>query len=129
MKSKLTLITSPDFFENGNQSILFVGLTDQEQETLSKWFAEKDLSKNLNLYVSDQEENTSWFLYALARCEYKYINLDNLNYLTQTLTGYMLAKNEVFYSVENKQIAEVVSHINQNKVTNVIAFMESILSV
>lgn len=129
MTGKLTFITAPDFYENANLSIFFVGLTDTEQETISKWISEKDIQVNVNLYVFDKEENTPWFLYALARSDYKYINLDNLNYLTQTLSGYMLAKSQVYYTTSNDFVYRVSSHINQNKLDDVTKFLEIVFRV
>lgn len=129
MTGKLTFITAPDFYENGNLSIFFVGLTEQEQEAISKWISDKNIQINVNLYVFDKEDNTPWFLYALARSDYKYINLDNLNYLTQTLCGYMLAKSQVYYTTNNEFVYQVSSHINQNKLDDVTKFLEIVFRV
>jgi hypothetical protein len=128
MQGKLTLITPPDIFENSNESILFVHLSDEEQETISKWLANNTVDADLNLYVYDGEPNTSWFLYALSRCEHKYINLDGLNYVTQALSGYALGKSGVHYSITNNELANVYNHINHNRVGRVEEFLERIFS-
>lgn len=127
MKSKITLITPPDIYENSNISILFCHLTDEEQDAVSQWLSKADLNFNINLYVYDGEPTAVWFLYALSRCEYKYINIDSVNLITQTLGGYILSKNNVFYKTNNENLSAIYSHINSNKVNTVEVFLESIL--
>jgi hypothetical protein len=63
----------------------------------------------------------------MSRCEYKYIDLTGLNYITQALAGYILAKKNVYYKVDDENIAAVYSHINNNRVNRVETFLESIL--
>lgn len=127
MDGKLTLITPPDIFENNNTSVLFIHLNDQEQTTISKWLADSEIEKDINLYVYDGEPNMNWIFYAMSRCEYKYIDLTGLNYITQALAGYILAKKNVYYKVDDENIAAVYSHINNNRVNRVETFLESIL--
>lgn len=129
MQGKILLITPPDIFENSNESILFVHLNDNEQELVSKWLADSNLEDSLNLYVFEGEENISWFLYAMARCEHKYINLDEINSVTQALSGYALGKTGVYYKTSNEELAKIYSHINQNRVDHVEHFLESIFGV
>lgn len=128
MNGKITLITPPDFFENGNLSILFAHIDDQEQDFISRWLAENPVNKNINLYVYSGEVNVSWFLYAMNRCEYKYINIDNVNYITQALQGYALTRNEVFYKTSDENLAGVLSHINANRLLQVEDFLKRVLS-
>jgi hypothetical protein len=128
VNGKITLITPPDFFENGNLSILFAHIDDQEQDFISRWLAENPVNKNINLYVYSGEVNVSWFLYAMNRCEYKYINIDNVNYITQALQGYALTRNEVFYRTSDENLAGVLSHINANRLLQVEDFLKRVLS-
>ena len=51
MEGKLTLITPPDIFENESYSILFVHLSDEDQEKVSQWFANSKIKDNLNIYI------------------------------------------------------------------------------
>lgn len=127
MKSKITLITPPDIFENSNPSILFCHLTDEEQDAVSKWLSKSDISNNINLYVYTDEATPVWFLYALNRSEYKYININGVNLLTQALGGYVLSRNNVYYRTDDTNLAAVYSHINSNRVNTVEEFLESIL--
>ena len=127
MKSKITLITPPDIYENSNKSILLCHMTDEEQDTVSKWLYGADLPYNINLYAYTNESNPVWFLYALNRCEYKYINIDGVNLMTQALAGYILSKNGVYYKTNDTNLAAVYSHINGNRVSNIDEFLESIL--
>jgi len=127
MNGKLTLITPPDFYENSNTSILFINITEQEQDTVSKWLGSAKIEKDLNLYVYDGDTNASWFLYASNRCEHKYINMDHVNYITQALSGYILGKDGVYYRTSDVNLGAVLSHINHNRVDSVDIFLESIL--
>ena len=127
MSGKITLITPPDFFENSNPSILFVNLSAQEQDNITKWLVDQTLPTNINFYVYDGEPNAAWFLYALNRCEYKYINIDGLNEIALALCGYALGKFDVFYKTENENLAGVYSHINNNRVRQVEQFLESVI--
>ncbi len=127
MKSKITLITPPDIFENSNTSILFCHLSDEEQDAVSKWLSKADVSSDINLYVYTDEATPVWFLYALNRCEYKYININGVNLITQALGGYILSRNNVYYKTDDANLAAVYSHINSNRVNSVDEFLESIL--
>lgn len=127
MNGKITLITPPDFYENSNTSILFINITEQEQDTVSQWLGSSGLQQDLNLYVYDEDTNVSWFLYAASRCEYKYINLDHTNYITQALSGHILGKNGVYYLTSDVNLGAVLGHINTNKVDSIDIFLESIL--
>lgn len=127
MKSKITLITPPDIFENDNKSILLCHMTEEEQDAVSRWLHEADLPYNLNLYAYTNEPNTVWFLYALSRCEYKYINIDSVNLITQALAGYILTRNNVYYKTSDTNLAAVYSHINSNRVNKIEEFLESVI--
>jgi len=126
MSTKITLITPPDFYETGNLSILLAHLTDEEQTAVSDWLGKHDLNENINLYFYDNENNSTWFLYAANRCEYKYINIDYVNYITQSLSGHVLGKPGFYYRTDNSALAEVYAHINTRRVDTVEQFLESI---
>lgn len=127
MEGKITLITPPDFYENANQSVLFFHTSEQEQDTISKWLKQITFSDDLNLYVYTDETNLPWIFYAFSRCEYKYINFDNMNSITQALGGYLVSRNDVFYHTSDENLASIYSHINCNRVSNVEDFLERIL--
>ena len=128
MQGKLTLITPPDIYENSNLSILFIHLTDEEQSAVSEWLSKNDIPGDVNLYLYNGEPNVPWFLYAVSRSDYKYINIDCVNYITQSLAGYVLGRGNTYYRTSDENIASVYSHINSKSVTNVEQFLESILS-
>jgi hypothetical protein len=127
MTGKITLITPPDIFENSNPSVLFVHITEEEQDIISRWLGKADFKTDINFYVYSGEPNAIWFLYALNRCEHKYINIDCVNYITQALSGYALSKSGIFYKTQDENLAAVYSHINSNRVSQVEQFLESIL--
>jgi hypothetical protein len=127
MKSKITLITPPDIYENANKSILLCHMTDEEQDSVSKWLRHADLPYDLNLYTYTNEANAVWFLYALNRCEYKYINIDNVNLITSALAGYVLSRNNVYFKTTDTNLAAIYSHINTNRIDSIDEFLERIL--
>ena len=55
MTIKITLITPPDIFQNNQDSILFMGLTDIEQDHVSEWLASTDRVGNINIYFYSRE--------------------------------------------------------------------------
>jgi hypothetical protein len=124
MDGKITLITPPDVFENESYSILFIHLHDEDQEVVSKWLANADIKQNVNIYFYSGEQDLTWFFHAAAISEYKYINLDSLNNVTSTLSGYILGKKNVFYKTEDENIAAICQYINQNRITNIESFLE-----
>ena len=128
MEGKITLITPPDIFENSNTSILLAHLTDKEQDEATEWLSKTSLDQDLNIYFYNGETNVAWFLYAVNRCDYKYINIDSSNYITQALSGYVLGKSNTYYSTGDVNLTQVYSHINSKKVINVKEFLEGILS-
>lgn len=127
MDGKLTLITPPDFYENSNTSILFFHLSDEEQEKISKWLSESKIKQDLNLYVYTDETNLPWIFYAFGRCEYKYINFDGMNSVTQALGSYLLSRNNVYYNTTDENLAAIYSHINSNRTSRVETFLERVL--
>lgn len=123
---KITLITSPDFFENSNPSLGFFNISDAEQTAASEWFADKTIDMSVNVYFYHKESDVNWFFYALNSSEYIFLNLDNLEGITKHMASYILSKSNVFYSCSDFNLIELYSHINQNKL-NIKDFLERTL--
>lgn len=128
MTNKITLITPPDIYENSNRSILFISLTEQDQEEASKWLAKKELKENLNFYIFSGEPNIMWLLHSAAVCEYKYVDLDSGNNISQAIVPYLLGKANFFYKTEDQNLAAIYGHINTNRVSNIEQFLEKVFS-
>ena len=128
MNGKITLITPPDIWENENRGILFINLTEEDQETVSVWLSKSDISENLNLYVYDGQPDMAWVFHAMNVCAFKYINLDSQNSVTQLLSGYFLGKNNFFYSTKDENTAAIFSHINGNRIEKIETFLERIFN-
>lgn len=128
MQGKITLITPPDIFENESTSILFMHLDEADQEVVSKWFAESDISENINIYFYDQEVDLPWLLHALGRCDYAVINVDGVNEITQHLSGYILGKKKSFFKADSDSTAAIYYYINQNRITNIELFLERVFN-
>jgi hypothetical protein len=128
MNGKITLITPPDIFENGNLSILLVNVNDKDQDAITKWLSESAFDQNVNIYFYSGEPNVPWFFHAIGCCEYKYIDLDNDNYITKALSGYVLGKSGFVYKTSDENLASVFSYINNDRVLRVEEFLERALS-
>ena len=124
MNNKITLITPPDFFENESFSILFIHLGDDDQTIVSEWLAKANLTEHVNIYFYDHEIDVPWFLHALSRCEYKYIDLNGLNYATLALSGHILGKKNTYYKTDDENESAVYHYINQNRITNIQSFLK-----
>jgi hypothetical protein len=128
MQNRITLITPPDIFENESYSIMFIHLTDQDQEKVSIWLANNPIKEHLNIYFYSGETNVDCMLHALARCDYKFIDLDNMNNITSALSGYILGKKNTFFKTTDENLSSIYSYINQNKITNVEVFLTKALN-
>lgn len=128
MDGKITLVTPPDIFENGNLSVLLVNLSEEDQDAVGKWLSKSDIKENLNIYFYNGEPNVPWFFHAIGCCEYKYIDLDSNNYVTTALSGYILGKHDFAYKTVDNNLASVYSYINNNRVIRVEEFLERSLS-
>lgn len=122
MATKLTLITPPDIYQNNQDSILLIDITEKEQDEVSTWLGQNPLS--INIYFYQGETNIPWFMHALSCATYKYINLNNMSAVSSYLSGYTVSKSGVYYSTIDDNVAILYSHINMNRVDNVVAFLE-----
>jgi hypothetical protein len=127
MQGKITLVTPPDIYENSNPSLLFIHLNDADQDAASQWLANKTLADNVNFYMYNGEPNVPWILWAMGACQYKYIDLDSQNNISQPLSGYLLGKADVYYKTVDENLAAVCSHINNNRVARIESFLERAL--
>lgn len=124
MTGKVTLITPPDIYENFNLSFLLVNLKESDQITFSEYLGKKQNLENINLYFYSGEDNPNWFFHALARSEYKYIDIDNLVGMPYFLLSYTLGKNNVFFKTQDESIAAICQYINQNRVKSIEQFLD-----
>jgi hypothetical protein len=124
METKLTLITPPDIYQNNQDSILLIDVTEKEQDEISSWLGKNPLS--INIYFYQGEPNVPWLFHALSCATYKYINLNNMTAVSSYLAGYTLSKAGVYYSTDDKNVADLFSYINMNRVDNAVAFLERI---
>jgi hypothetical protein len=126
MENKLTLITPPDFYENDNQSILFLSISETEQESVSVWLKDNTIPEDLNLYTYQGENNIEWLLYALARSDTKYINLDGEDAITNVMASYIISRPNVFWHTENTDLKLVLEHISNGYVNGVEDFLQNL---
>lgn len=128
MDGKITLITPPDFYENNNKSILFVNISESDQEKVTKYLSNIELKENYNFYVFTNETNISWLLYAVSRSDFKFIDLDTENYLINILASYILANNNFYYKTKDENFSAIINHLNQNRITDINKFLERIFN-
>ena len=126
MKNKVTLITPPDFYENSSYSLLLINVNEQDQEKISNYLTKVDVDQHLNIYFYAGEPNTDWLLYALARTDAVFIDLDNSNKIVAALSGYILSRPLVRYQTHDKDLSKVYQHINSNQVPDIDFFLEEI---
>lgn len=124
MTVKITLITPPDIFQNDNDSILLLNLSEPQQQACSDWLGQYDSDKNYNIYFYQNETNVPWLLHALPTSKYKYINIDRTEGVSLWLLGYILSKPNTYFSTENVDVAEVYNYINTSRVATVEEFFE-----
>lgn len=128
MTPRVTLITPPDIYQNNNISLMFIDITDDEQNASSKWLGQLNSEIAINIYFFQGETNAPWIFHSLAASKYKYLNLNNASVVTQHLAGYILSKQDVYYTTDNDHVAALYSHINCNRVTGITDFLERVLS-
>ena len=124
MANKITLITPPDFYENGNFSILFMGMTGDDQTVASYWLGQRENLPETNLYVYQDEPTIPWLLYAANRSAVTFINLDTGYPIIDRLASYILSKPGVYYTTKDQNIKELMSHINTKYVNSIEEFLE-----
>jgi hypothetical protein len=124
MDGKITLITPPDVFENDSHSVLFMHLSDEDQEKVSEWLSKSAIKEHINVYFYDQEIALPWLFHAMGRCNYKYIDLNDANRVTSALSGYILGKKNTFYKINDESLSAVYHYLNQDRITNIESFLE-----
>ena len=128
MPAKITLITPPDIYQNDLLSVLLVDISEKEQDAVTSWLSKSNYSDVMNIYFYQGEPNVPWLLHSLSCSQFKYINLNNTSAISSYLLGYILGKQGVYYSTDDISVAELFSHINTNKVTDAVDFLERIFS-
>ena len=128
MTNKITLITPPDYYENSNFSILFLGLTDEQQDTTSRWLAEHPIYPDTNIYFYQGEPTTDWLFYALNRSDVKFLNYDAGHAIISLMGSYILGKSNVYYTTKDENIKTLMSHISNNYIADVETFLEKIFN-
>lgn len=123
MTLKITLITPPDFYENENQSILFMHLNEQDQEIVSKWLSNSTVNQHLNFYLYSGEVDIKWLLHAVAISTHKFIDLNYANKVSETLASYLLAKNNFYYKLDDVNLTQIYNMVNTNRVSNIEDFL------
>ena len=122
MTAKITLITPPDIYQNDQLSVLFIDITEEEQDQISKWLSEHDI--DLNIYYYQGEPNVPWLLHAFSVSDCGYMNLNNMSPVISYIAGYLISRPGMCYNVTDENVAGLYSHINLNRVTDVIEFLE-----
>lgn len=124
MNGKITLITPPDIFENSSNSVLFMHLSESDQQIVSEWLANSSINDHINVYFYDQEIALPWLFHAMSRCDYRYIDLNDVNRVTSALSGYILGKKNTFYKIDDESLSAVYHYVNQDRITNIETFLE-----
>lgn len=130
MTGKITLITPPDYYENSNFSILFLGLSEEQQEAATTWLAENiERYPEVNFYFYQGEPNAPWLLYALARSDVKFLNYDSDSAIINVMGSYILTRPNVYYTTKDDNLKALMSHINNGYLDSVTEFLEKVFDV
>jgi hypothetical protein len=128
MSNKITLITPPDFYENSNFSVLFLGLTEPDQDAASQWLGQNDQYPNTNFYYYQGENNLPWLMYALNRADVKFLNFDADHAIINIMGSYILGRPNVYYTTKDENLKALMSHINNQYVASVEEFLEKVFN-
>jgi len=128
MTGKITLISPPDVFVNKSASIILVNITPGEQESVSNWFSEHPLGRELNIYFYSNEQNISWLVTAYNVAQYRYVNIDNTVDQSGVLTSYLLSLENSYYSTSSNDTFEIFKLLNTSKVDSVIGFLDKVVT-
>jgi hypothetical protein len=128
MTNKITLITPPDIYENSNHSLLFIGLTDEDQDAASLWLGQNDTYPETNFYYYQGEDNLTWLLYALARADAVFLNFESNNAIINIIGSYVLSRPGVHYTTKDENLKALMSHINNQYVSDVTVFLEKVFN-
>lgn len=126
--NKITLITPPDFYENSNFSVLFIGMSDDDQEMTSRWLAEKGDFPEVNFYFYQGESNITWLLYAVNRADVILLNYDTDHAIINLMGSYILSKPNVYYTTNNENLKALMLHINNKFLPTTETFLEKVFN-
>jgi len=128
MANKITLVTPPDFYENSNFSILFIGMTDQDQDLASAWFGKNETYPDCNFYYFQGENNMEWLLYALHRSDAIFLNFNVDRVIINIMGSYILSRPNVYYTTEDENIKALMSYVNNQYLPNITDFLEKVFN-
>lgn len=129
MTGKITLISPPDVYVNRGFSVILVNTTEEEQEKISNWFGENNLSKEISIYFYNNERNVQWLITAFNLAQYKYVNVDNSLDQSNVLLSYMLSGDNCYYSTNNENAHEIFRLLNTSKLESVTEFLEKVIPI
>ena len=128
MANKITLVTPPDFYENSNFSILFIGMTDKDQDLASAWLGKNETYPDCNFYYFQGENNMEWLLYALHRSDAIFLNFNVDRAIINIMGSYILSRPNVYYTTEDDNIKALMSYVNNQYLPNITDFLEKVFN-
>jgi hypothetical protein len=128
MANKITLVTPPDFYENSNFSILFIGMTDQDQDLASAWLGKNETYPDCNFYYFQGENNMEWLLYALHRSDAIFLNFNADRVIINIMGSYILSRPNVYYTTEDENLKALMSYVNNQYLPNITDFLEKVFN-
>ena len=128
MANKITLITPPDFYENSNFSILFIGMTEEDQDLASAWLGKNETYPDCNFYYFQGENNMEWLLYALHRSDAIFLNFKVDRAIINIMGSYILSRPNVYYTGVDENMKAILSYINNQHLPNITDFLEKVFN-
>ena len=128
MANKITLVTPPDFYENSNFSILFIGMTEKDQDDASAWLGKNETYPDCNFYYFQGENNMEWLLYTLHRSDAIFLNFNVDRAIINIMGSYILSRPNVYYTTADDNIKALMSYINNQYTPDVTDFLEKVFN-
>ena len=128
MAHKITLVTPPDFYENSNFSILFIGMTEKDQDDASAWLGQNERYPDCNFYYFQVENNMEWLLYALHRSDAVFLNFNVDRAIINIMGSYILSRPNVYYTTEDDNMKALMSYVNNQYLPNITDFLEKVFN-
>jgi hypothetical protein len=128
MANKITLVTPPDFYENSNFSILFIGMTEKDQDDASAWLGQNERYPDCNFYYFQGENNMEWLLYALHRSDAVFLNFNVDRAIINIMGSYILSRPNVYYTTEDDNMKALMSYVNNQYLPNITDFLEKVFN-
>lgn len=126
MPTKVNLVSPPDTIFNHNFSIVLINTTAEEQEKVSFFLAKQTDTREINIFVYNNEKNPTWLLNHVNGKLITYINVDNSSDISVQYLSYMLSQGNTYFSTNEVNSKEMYTLLNTNLVATIDEFLKKV---